>query len=360
MGTPGFRLRRFGTRLAATTGILVVFALCTFASVSSAASPRPANDNYLSSWQVPELSTIALHRPVSEVSWSLPGTEDTTAATTQTDLFNPDEHGLPLFGGGAEPLTCAGFSYGRTVWYDLAPDVPIEVQLVATGFPTAIAIYRWDVDTTQLIRSSEFCRVTSQSTNTSIPPIELQAGKHYTVQIGGLLGSSGFASGMLGFSVDAFPDHDGDLVLDGNDNCPFLPGVARFGGCPPTLSPRPNYSYTGVGSSVRLNALTVGTIPAGARVRVRCRACRFSEVLRAGAHATSVAVGQIAGRVLSPGAKLEIWVTRAPAKGDGPNSIYKYGAIGSYISYTVGSGAIGSRVIRCLLPGSLTPRRRCP
>jgi len=60
------------------------------------------------------------------------------------------------------------------------------------------------------------------------------------------------------------------------------------------------------------------------------------------------------------GAKLEIFVTKSAVGGH--TSIYRYGAIGSYISYPVISGHLESgsfRVIRCLLPGSLTPRLTC-
>ena len=59
---------------------------------------------------------------------------------------------------------------------------------------------------------------------------------------------------------------------------------------------------------------------------------------------------------MAAGDKLEIWVTKR-ATGTGN---YRYGAFGSYISYTFNSGTLGDRVLRCLMPGSLTPRQTCP
>lgn len=345
--------------LAAVATGVVVLLVSLLPSVAFAQPAAPGNDNYLSSWIIPGVSTIPMHRSVAEVSWSLPGGEDTTAATTQSDLFDPDSSGLPFAGGGPEPLECDGTSYGNTVWFDLHPDVPVGVQLVASGFPTVIALYQYDARTAQLVRSSDVCHPTSALSNTFTYPGDLLAGKAYTVQIGGLVGPSGVASGMLGVTVNIFPDHDRDGVPDGVDACPFLPGVPQFAGCPPTLNPRPMSSYTSVGSEARLDSLIVGPVPGGARVEVRCRACGMSQVLRAGAHASSVTMTRLAGMMMPNGAKLEIWVTKSAVGGH--SSIYRYGAIGSYISYTVSSGILvsRSRVTRCLLPGSLTPRLTC-
>ena len=49
--------------------------------------------------------------------------------------------------------------------------------------------------------------------------------------------ASGIGGGPLDFKVTFFPDHDGDGVLDGNDDCLTLKGVQRFGGCPPEIVP---------------------------------------------------------------------------------------------------------------------------
>src|SRR3954462_13940868 len=92
---------------------------CACAPALASAAP-PVNDNYLASL------------PVDSLEFT--GTADTTEATTQTDLFNPNRGGQPLAGGAPEPLDCKGTAFGKTVWYDLAPKVDGGVQIRATGF----------------------------------------------------------------------------------------------------------------------------------------------------------------------------------------------------------------------------------
>ena len=87
-----------------------------------AAAAPPANDNYLASLPV----------DVAEFT----ATADTTEATTQPDLFDPSRTGMPLGGGQDEPLSCKGTTFGKTVWYDLAPQVSGGVQIRATGAST--------------------------------------------------------------------------------------------------------------------------------------------------------------------------------------------------------------------------------
>lgn len=323
-----------------------------------APAAAPTNDNYLSSWVIPDAQFIPRFRPVAEVTRTI--AEDTTGAATQPDLFNPNKQGLAFGGGGPEPLACNHVKYGATVWYDLHPDVPMGVQLVASGFPTAIAIYQYNARTAMLERKSVLCQTAPANTNTFPVLGDLKAGA-YTVQIGGLQNGASFFTGPLQVTFNVFPDHDADGQVDGVDKCPFLKGVLRFGGCPPAIVPRPTYSYKGAGSGVRLSSLIVGSIPGGARVEARCRQCGVREVEVAGRRADSVTLSRFAGLTLPAGAHLEFWVTKSAVTGKaGQSSIYRFGAIGSYINLTVKGGALGSRVLRCLLPGSLKPQRSCP
>jgi len=95
-----------------TVRLLLAAALTAAACASTpalAAAAPPVNDNYLSSL------------PVDQVAFT--ATADTTEATTQPDLFNPNRDGTPLGGGTGEPLDCKGTPFGKTVWYDLAPQV---------------------------------------------------------------------------------------------------------------------------------------------------------------------------------------------------------------------------------------------
>src|SRR3954465_6606173 len=104
-------------------------AACASAPALASAAP-PVNDNYLASL------------PVDQVQFT--ATTDTTEATPQADLFNPNRDGQPLGGGAAEPLDCKGTVFGKTVWYDLAPRVNGGVQIRASGFQTVVAGYEWN------------------------------------------------------------------------------------------------------------------------------------------------------------------------------------------------------------------------
>lgn len=349
----------WGGRIRCTITILVGLLGVAATLPTSALAVVPTNDNYLSSWTIPDPQFVPRFQPLAEVSRTV--AEDTTGAGTQSDLFNPNSQGLAFGGGGPEPSACNHVSYGATIWYDLHPDVPMGVQLVATGYPSAIAIYQYNAQTAQLDRQSVLCQTSATSSNTFPVLGDLKAGKAYTVQVGGLQSGAGFFSGPLQFTVNLFPDHDGDGQVDGVDKCPFLPGVARFGGCPPAIVPRPTYSYNSAGSGLRLNDLIVGSIPGGARVEASCRRCGVRQVVMAGPRANSVTLRSFAGVTMPAGAHLELWVTKNAATGRaGQTSIFRFGAIGSYINLTVKNSALGSRVLRCLMPGSLKPRRSCP
>jgi hypothetical protein len=315
--------------------------------------PPPPNDNYLVSTIIPASKTtgtgIARYNDV----------ENTTNATTQHDLFNPDPSGLVFSGGGREPLTCQGVSYGRTIWYDLHPKIHEGVQLQATGFPNVIAVYEWHhAKITRLVG----CQVqTSTAPNTYALPPELIPSKQYayTVQIGGIdktpHDSSTAAGGSLHFTAVFVPDHDGDGIYDAQDSCPTLAGVKQFGGCPPTLSPILHYAAQTVSGKLKLLQVSVAPVPGETKVTVRC-SCGISETATAGAHATTVPLPILSKAEIRFGSTLDILVT-VPAHGNG---IYKYGAIGAYQQYKAGPNGLGQPLKKCLMPGSTAPQSQCP
>ena len=94
-------------------------ALAALSFPAAAAAAPPVNDNYLAS--------TAIGLPRTE----LVTTVDTTEATLQADIFQPNADGQPLGGGPAEPATCNGVPFGKTVWYDLAP--PTDYGPAAAG-----------------------------------------------------------------------------------------------------------------------------------------------------------------------------------------------------------------------------------
>jgi hypothetical protein len=343
--------RRRGARRALRRGwfVVVVALVASLAAppVSGAATP-PANDNYLGSTIVPQASTTGKAATYRD-------TEDTTAASTQPDLFNPTATGMAFSGGGPEPLSCGGVSYGNTIWYDLHPKVPLGVELNAAGFGTAIALYEFDSGTGKITRRVG-CQVSRSLQNDYPVPVNLRKGHSYTVQVGGVATSAGIAAGTLDFKVSLFADRDNDGTFDLLDKCPTLPGVERYGGCPPAIHPLPRYSDNTTAGSVQLTLLRLDQIPGGAVVTARCDRCGPSERVAVGRHGNSATMKAFDGRTLGNGDRLQIFVTKRRS-GTG---LYRYGAIGSYISYSVTGGSLANRVLRCLMPGSLRPQRSCP
>jgi hypothetical protein len=302
------------------TAASLIAAACACAPALASAAP-PVNDNYLASL------------PVDSVQFT--GTADTTEATTQTDLFNPNRDGQPLGGGAPEPLDCKGTAFGKTVWYDLAPDVDGGVQIRATGFNTAVAVYEWNP------QDSKIRRLIDCSPNASVDDLLLnvKGKKKYTIQVGGV----GGAFGALTLKADFFPDRDGDGILDDQpDKCPRVPGIESFGGCPPELKVVPSIGYDGTGNGIKINRLAVDRVPKGAKIVASCRGCGKQTVKakRFG----RVNLSKLVGKTVAAGAKVEIKVTMGKAK----SGRYIYGATGSYFAWPVEAGGIGQRESRCL------------
>jgi hypothetical protein len=328
----------------------LLIALAATASLGWAAAPAvaqaaaPPNDNYLSSTIIPQGSTTGM----SLIRYH--DTETLTAATTQGDLFNPDQSGLPFAGGGPEPLTCGSDHYAQTVWYDIHPKVPEGLQLTASGMPNVVAVYRWSLATSKIVTRLG-CQAAASGSNTVNVPGELQKGDAYTVQVGALTTAAGPATGSVAVSAAFLPDHDGDGVFDPLDACPTLAGILKLGGCPPVVSPSINWNM----SSQMLTEFQVGALPAKTRITVRC-SCGVSQTKSVGARAGVVIMTALLKRTVPVGATVQLWATKRPS-GTGT---YRHGAIGTYLRYTTRVEGLGVPVKRCLMPGSLTPQRQCP
>ena len=102
----------------------------------------PPNDNYLRSLRINQPNTRLTREEVKAVV-------DTTEATTQADLFVP---GAAAGGGGAETTVCNGRAFGKTVWYDLHPDVDGAVEIQTGGFDVAINVYEFDNAASKILR----------------------------------------------------------------------------------------------------------------------------------------------------------------------------------------------------------------
>jgi hypothetical protein len=332
----------FLSRRSAFAAVTVGIA-CAWSAAPAGAQSAPPNDNYLSSTRIPQGST----RGATLATYT--DTENLTDATTQRDLFNPARNGLPFGGGGPEPLSCAPAIYGRTIWYDIHPEIPEGMQLSANGLPDVISLYRWSPDTAKIV-ARVGCQASSSGTNT-ISVAELKKGARYTVQIGALQTASGPASGIVTVTATFLPDHDGDGIYDPLDACPFLAGIPRFGGCPPQLAPVISWHMTGS----TLSRFAVSKLPAGARVTVRC-SCGAAQIRTVGPRGGPVSMTTLVGRTVPTGATIQVWATKR-ASGHG---VYRHGAIGQYRRYTGDVGGLSSPTELCLMPGSLTPRKQCP
>ncbi len=290
----GNRRRANGRVAVALAGLLGLLWLAG----AAAAAAAPINDDYLSS--------LRLNNPGTKLNRTdtLRDVRDTTGATVQTNIL------APMPGGPAEPTTCQGVNYGSTVWYDFHPDVSGLVRLRTSGYDNVISLVPFDATTLLPDLTARRC-VPNLSTMTQELDAPVLAGKHYTVQIGGVNG----ATGTLEFLFD------------------FVPQIAR-------VSADATLIAQALPTGIRVRNLTVNA-PRGTRVEVRCtKGCRTQAKA-----ARAVSFPGLGGTRLAAGAKLEIFVTA-------PN------AIGAYIEYRIRRGNF-SKLARCLEPGSRTPKVTC-
>ena len=318
---------------------LLLAAAAALALPATAAAAPPPNDNYLASTKI------------TRADGSLPrlyrDSVDTTEATTQPDLFDPDQNGAPLGGGDPEPTTCDdGTSFGKTVWWDFEPPTRGGVVIEAGGaFDVVVAVHVWDEVSTKITRTLA-CRNAGAGFERVVLP-RVGKGTNYTVQVGG----AGDTGGPLDFSLEWLPDRDGDGRRDAIDDCPSQPGIGDSG-CPPELRSSPRLAYTVAGSSLRITGLAIDRVPKGARAEVRCGRCG-RKVSRRAARAGTLRLRGFAGRVVPAGDRIEVRVTR----GRTGSGRYRYGAVGRYYRWPVRAGKLGRRVTRCLQPGSRRPVR---
>jgi hypothetical protein len=287
-----------------------------------ASAAPPVNDNYLASL------------PVDKLDFT--GTADTTEATTQPDLFNPNRDGQPLGGGAPEPLDCKGTAFGKTVWYDLAPQVDGGLQVRATGFNTVVAVYEWNP------QDSKITRLVDCSANAGVDDLllDLKRKKSYTIQVGGV----GGAFGAMTLKADFFPDSDGDGILDDQpDKCPKVAGIERFGGCPPELKVVPSINYTNAANGIVIANLSLARVPKGAKVVASCGSGCGKQTVKT-KKTGKVVLNKLVGKTARAGGKVTLKVTMGKNK----SGTYKYGATGSYFAWPVKAGAIGVRQTRCL------------
>jgi len=294
----------------------------------------PLNDNYLGSLTITQ-------SPFTD-------TEDTTEATTQPDLFNPNAQGQPLGGAGPEDTSCNGTPIGKTVWYDLATTAPAGAEIQTSGaFDQAVAVYEWDPSNSRITKKVS-CTNTAGTSEDVI--LSLKRHTNYTFQVGGVNG----AGGPLTFKLEYFPDTDGDSIPDAIDDCKTVPGIPNSG-CPPVLKGKvgPKYSVTAVGAGVRFLSLFVDSVPKGAKVVAKAGgATQTVKAKKTG----RVKLPKLVGKTAAAGSKVSVSVVMTK-NGTGK---YRYGAFGALYRWTVANGALKSSPTKCLKVGSATKTVACP
>lgn len=284
----------------ALAALLTVGAAATMTANAAAPAPvPPINDAYLES--------LNLNKPGTPLdrTHELRDVRDTTAATVQSDIFSPPSHGGP-----PELTGCNGVGESGTIWYDFFPDANgiVRIRTSAT-FGTIMAVMPYDPKTLIPDNSQRRCAV-NQTTNAGELFYNVQAGRAYTVQLGGVEGAAGSIEFLFGYVV------------------PLKRLQAEA-----TLAALP------LAGGVRVVSLAVN-VPKRARVEVRCT--RGCSPQTATARTRTVRIARLGGAVLPDGAALKIYVT---AKNQ----------IGAYIEYRIGHGSF-TKVQRCLAPGSKRPK----
>jgi hypothetical protein len=303
-------------------------ALAALAFPAAALAVPPGNDNYLASV------------PIESSPFQV--TVDTSEATTQTDTYNPNREGVAFSGGTAEPLSCKGVGFGKTVWYDLLPSesAGVELSAAATGFAPSVAVYQYDPDNPKNLKLVDCTTGVGDELLVGV-----KGGRAYTIQLGGVGGAGGPG---LNFRLDFFPDPDEDEVYAGDDDCPKIAGTSN--GCPPELKARPGFTFDRVGANARIASLYVDRALKGAKIVAKCSGCGSQKlkVKKAG----RVVLSKLTGRTLANGRSIVIRVTlRKSGKGT-----YRFGATGVYVKYTYSNGKL-KRQERCLNAKSGKPEK---
>jgi hypothetical protein len=282
--------------VAALVAVLTVGATATMtASAAAPAAPAPINDNYLES--------LNLNKPGSPLNQTetLSDTRNTAGATVQSNILSPHP-------GPPELTGCNGVTEGKTIWYDFYPNANGLVRIrTSAAFGTVMAVMPYNPKTLVPENGERHCAV-NQPTAAGELFDKVQAGRPYTIQIGGVEE----AGGTLQFLFD------------------YLVELKRLQ-AEATLAAQP------LSSGVQVVSLSV-VAPRKAHVEVRCtRGCRPQATT-----ARAVRFPRLSGAVLPDGSALKIYVT---AKN----------AIGAFIEYRIGHASF-TKVQRCLAPGSKRPK----
>ena len=352
---------------------LIALAAVPASAAAQEAIPPPGADNYLGPYFFNDAGHPLEYDPLGF-------TADTTAYTTQADMFNP-----PFSGGPGEPTLCGppqtGTVYGNTVWSVFYSNKwGLMTVSTAGNFDAVIGVIPFDspnnpvpdFDTAFCIDGLSGFQEEVKFSDEPYRGFIIVPKQWYAIQVGGTSQTGTAQGGALQVKIDQnhSPKLDGDVILSWRTDGRQAKIKSLEVAAPKGAKVAVTCSHRGCGKNpkaftVKKGALTkpvglvgpstVSKAPAGADmtpVTVSGSGSAKRGAGGSGAHERRVVVHAakkfklLAGRKLKNGSKVEIRISRA-------------GFIGRYFSYNVSKGAVSSKTVRCLNPASSKPRKKC-
>jgi hypothetical protein len=242
---------------------------------------------------------------------------DTTSYTTQANLYDPqfDSNGQPVKGpaGPAEPTSCNGATYGKTIWsaFHAKQYGVIDISASSQTFDEVVRVIPFGDPTTNpapdLPGTCYDGSAGFQQTASGL----VFPGEWLAVQVGGTLDKKSAAGGPVQVKIGLGPPPtvDGDAVLRWNRG--------------------------------RVTSLKATGVTKDAKVTLTCTKGACKTVKKT---ASKSKFTLLSNRKVANGATITVRIT-AP------------GYIGRQLVWKVGTNAVGGKLVSCMNPGSTKPRK---
>ena len=254
-------------------------------------------------------------------------TVDTTEATTQPDLFNPNarraaarrRHDRRTRSARARRSARPSGTTSRR-----SPTAPSTCRPPASASRPSIALYEWSQANSQITRTGRLHagrgrrRPARWTSRRAAATRSRSAGR-------------AASAARLTLSVDYFPDtRRRRRRTTRSTSARTVPGIERFGGCPPELRVVPSVGFDRTGSGVADHAPDRRPRAQGREGRRQVQRLRLADGARRRRPARSRSPSSWA-RACAPGGNIEIRVTLGAQR----TGTYKFGATGSYFKWPV-------------------------